>query len=238
MGLSARLRIAKLQLIIDTRAEQGDLRDIVTAALRGGVDVIQLRDRTATPDEMATAFDVISSATAQIPSTLACLNRDLAVACRVGADVVHLGAADGPMHQARSAVGEYGLVGRSVHHKEDFGHIDADYLFVGPVHSDAPGTPGLAIVTHAAQRMPVTDVTAVPWFAVGGITIENLPQVLDAGALRVAVSSAISDADDPEAATRELKQVVQAAWDARPEMERYALSVLGGGNLRFNGQDL
>ena len=235
MGLAQRLRIAKLQLVVDARAEQGDLEQVVSAALRGGVDVVQLRDRKASSDELLAAFEVVKRLVAAVPTATAAINRDPAVARRSGADVLHLGAADGPMASARAALHEFGLVGRSVHHKEDFGHIDADYLFVGPVFSDAPGTPGLPIVTQAAHLLPVTDVTATPWFAIGGITRENLDQVLQAGALRVAVSDAILDADDPEAAAAELRSALQAAWDARPEMERYTIAALGGGSAKLIG---
>lgn len=236
MGLSARLRLAKLALVVDTRRDTGDLARVVTAALRGGVDMVELRDRHASADEVAAAWEVVRDATDQVPSALAVLGLAPQVARQAAVDVVHLGAVEGPVAQARRVVGEFGLVGRSVHHREDFGHIEADFLVLGPVVSDLPGAPGLDIVTDAAQRLPVTDVTATPWFAIGGITADTLGPVLDAGAIRVAVSTAISDADDPEAAARELKARVQAAWDARPGMERYVLSALGGGTARFLDQ--
>ncbi|GAA1388075.1 thiamine phosphate synthase [Luteococcus peritonei] len=235
MGLTGRLRVAKLHLITDVRSEQGDFRDFVVAALRGGVDMLQVRDARAGEDELLEALEIARSAANQVNATVV-VGRNAAVARRFEADVLHLGASD-QTEGARTAVHAYGLLGRSVHDVEDLTAPQADYLFVGPVFDADPTDelqmPGLELVRRAAELQPVDDRQATPWFAVGGITAKNIEQVVEAGALRAAVSSAITAADDPETAAAGLKLVLQQAWDANPAMESYAIGSLGGGNARL-----
>ena len=92
-----------------------------------------------------------------------------------------------------------------------------NYLTVGPVYGGLPmGDAGLALVRHAAKVAPPSSVEAKPWFAVGGITAGNLDEVLDAGARRIAVSRAVTDADDPEAAAMALKDRLRHALERGP----------------------
>lgn len=235
MGLSSRLKVAKLHLITDVRAKQGDFRDFVVEALRGGVDLIQIRDADAGTDALVKALEIAQSAALQLNATVV-VGHDLAVAKTFGADVLHLGAAGESILAARTALPEHSLVGRSVHSANQLATAQADYLFVGPVFGgsrDGVDFPGLDLVRQAAQREPLGDREATPWFAVGGIKQGNLEQVIEAGALRVAVSSAITGADDPQAAAAALKQVLQQAWDARPELAGYALGAFGAGDAQF-----
>ena len=235
MGLTGRLRVAKLHLITDTRAAQGDFADFVVAALRGGVDMVQVRDTAASDEQLLAALEVVRSATTQVNATCV-VGRNAAVARRFEADVLHLGASD-EAAGARTAVHSYGLLVRSVHDEAGLREPEADYLFVGPVFDTDPGdelaVPGLDLVRRAARLQAVDDAQATPWFAVGGITATNIEQVVEAGALRVAVSSAITGADDPEAAAAGLKLVLQQAWAANPAMESYAIGALGGGTARL-----
>lgn len=236
MGLTSRLKVAKLHLITDVRAERGDFRDFVVEALRGGVDLLQVRDAAASDEQLLEALAIAQSAALQLNATVV-VGNDVAVASRFQADVLHLGAADGPIDQARAQLPEHSLVGRSVHRTRQLTGTDADYLMVGPVFGgslDGVAFPGLELVRRAAAKQPLPSPESTPWFAVGGITRENIDQVIEAGALRVAVSSAINDAADPQAAAAELKQQLLDAWNARPEMSGYALNAFGGGQgLKF-----
>ncbi|MEL4357333.1 MULTISPECIES: thiamine phosphate synthase [unclassified Luteococcus] len=235
MGLTSRLKVAKLHLITDVRSRQGDFRDFVVEALRGGVDLLQVRDPDASPEELLAALEIAQSAALQLNATVV-VGNDLAVAQRFGADVAHLGAADESILEARKALPEHALVGRSVHSAAQLARAQADYLLVGPVFGgsrDGVDFPGLELVREAATAEPVTDREATPWFAVGGINPSTIQQVIEAGALRVAVSSAITAASDPQAAAAALKQTLQQAWDARPEMAGYAIGAFNPGTARF-----
>ncbi len=131
------------------------------------------------------------------------------------------------------------MVGRSVHNDDDLSRAMTDpaiaYLLVGPVFGkpvDGIPLPGTDLVRAAARLSGVGGDKV--WFAVGGIDAHTIGQVLDAGALRVAVSSAISAASDPSAAAAELKEAVQAAWDAKPELQAYIAASFGPpGNASF-----
>lgn len=235
MGLTSRLKTAKLHLITDVRTRQGDFRDFVVEALRGGVDMLQVRDAEATPEQLTQALEIAQSAALQVNATVV-VGHDLAVAKDFGADVLHLGAAGEGILDARSALPEHSLVGRSVHSAKQLATAQADYLFVGPVFGgsrDGVDFPGLDVVREAAQAEVVSDRDATPWFAVGGITLATIEQVIGAGALRVAVSSAITGSDDPQGTAAQLKQVLQQAWDDRPEMESYVIGAFGSGTARF-----
>lgn len=236
MGLSSRLKVAKLHLITDVRAEQGDFRDFVVEALQGGVDVLQVRDSAASQEEFLEAVAMAQSVALQLNATVA-VGQRLDLADRFQADVAHVGAAGESVDEARSRLPEHSLVGQSVHDSERLSASSADYLFVGPVFGgslDGVTFPGLRLVREAARRHPLPAHDATPWFAVGGITRENLGQVIEAGALRVAVSSAINQAADPRAAASELKQQLLDAWNANPDMKDFALKSFGGGQgLKF-----
>lgn len=124
-----------------------------------------------------------------------------------GADGVHLGQDDMPVADARELIGEDRLIGLSTHSPEQVdGAGGADYIGVGPVHETPtkPGRPavGLELVRYAAAH------TSVPWFAIGGIGPDNVEAVRRAGAERVAVVRALTDADDPGSAARSLRGAV------------------------------
>jgi thiamine-phosphate pyrophosphorylase len=198
-----RLSSARLYLVCDARP-----RGFLEAALRGGVDVVQLRDKRAGDSELvAAARDFRAACDAH--NALFVLNDrpELVTAC--AADGVHVGQDDAPVGQARAAVGPERLVGLSTHAAEqiDSAH-GVDYIAVGPVHATPtkPGRPaaGLAPVRHAAAR------AKLPWFAIGGLDADNVAAVVAAGARRIVVVRAIADAADPEAAARRLRAALEA----------------------------
>jgi len=204
-----RLADARLYLVCP-RAEPGFLH----AALRGGVDLVQLRDKDATDAELLAAAPVFRAA-ADAHGALFLLNDrpDLVAAC--AADGVHVGQDDLPPARARALVGPERIVGRSTHApaQADAAQADpeVDYLAVGPVR-ETPTKPGRAAagldyVAYAAARV------TKPWFAIGGLDAATLPAAVAAGARRAVVVRALTQAADPEAAARALRGAL--AVDAR-----------------------
>lgn len=216
-----RLRSAQLYLCTDARRERGDLAEFADAALRGGVDLIQLRDKGSAGErqfgpleargELA-ALEVLADAARRHGALLAVNDRaDLARAA--GADVLHLGQDDLPLLVARDVIGPGPLIGRSTHDEAQVAMAvteEVDYFCVGPCWPTPtkPGrhAPGLDLVRHAARS-----ATDKPWFAIGGVDAERLPAVLEAGATRIVVVRAITAAEDPTAAAAELKAALSPA---------------------------
>jgi thiamine-phosphate pyrophosphorylase len=211
-----RLAKAKLYLCTDARRDTGDLAAFLDAALAGGVDIVQLRDKQAglpaleAQEELA-ALKIIAEACARHGALFAVNDRaDIAVAA--GADILHLGQDDLPVDIARRIVGEDMLIGRSTHSVEQAQAATVepgvDYFCTGPCWPTPtkPGrpAPGLDLVHAVAKR----DVDR-PWFAIGGIDADRLPQVLEAGANRIVVVRAITDAADPRAAAQELSDALR-----------------------------
>jgi len=210
-ALRARLDDARLYLCTGARRDRGDLAEFADAALAGGVDVIQLREKG--PDgplearEELAALEVLAEAAARHGALLAVNDRaDIAVAA--GADVLHLGQDDLPVAWARRIAGDEVVVGRSAHSAAETAAAaeepGVDYFCAGPVWPTPtkPGrpAPGLDLVRTVAQRKPER-----PWFAIGGIDHERLDEVLAAGAERIVVVRVITEAEDPRAAAAALK---------------------------------
>lgn len=217
----SRLARARLYLCTDARRERSDLAEFADAALAGGVDIIQLRDKGSPGerefgplealDELA-ACEVLADA-ARRHGALFAVNDRADVARAAGADVLHLGQRDLPVNVAREIVRPGTLLGRSSHDAREAAAAaasDVDYFCVGPCWPTPtkPGrpAPGLDLVRTAAALE-----TGMPWFAIGGIDVQRLPEVVAAGARRVVVVRAITAADDPRAAAAELSAALAAA---------------------------
>jgi thiamine-phosphate pyrophosphorylase len=196
-----RLATARLYLVCPARP-----RDWLEAAVRGGVDIVQLRDKALDDEGLVAAARAFQGLDA-----LFVLNDrpDLVEAC--GADGVHVGQDDATPTAARAAVGPDRIVGRSTHEPAQAAAADADpdvaYLAVGPVHATPtkPGRPaaGLHYVAHAASTV------GKPWFAIGGLDAGNVHEVVERGASRIVVVRAITEADDPEAAAGALRAALE-----------------------------
>ena len=200
------IRDARLLLVTDPRP---DLTGRVEAAVRGGVDVVQLRDKRAARRELLPLAEELKGICARA-SVLFTVNDDLELARLSGADGVHLGQEDESVSKAREALGSDVVIGRSassVGEAREAVEEGADYLGVGaifttPTKLDAEGK-GLALVEEVAREgLPV------PWFAIGGITLETASKVVEAGAKGFAVVRAILDAEDPEVAARQLRSLL------------------------------
>ncbi|MFD8125133.1 thiamine phosphate synthase [Streptomyces albidoflavus] len=208
----ARLADARLYLCVDARKRQGDLPEFLDAVLAGGVDIVQLRDKSLEAAEELELLEVFADACRRHGKLLAVNDRaDVAHAAK--ADVLHLGQGDLPVPAARAVIGGAPLVGRSTHSEAEAAAAAAqpgvDYFCTGPCWPTPtkPGrhAPGLDLVRYAA-----TLTTDRPWFAIGGIDAGNLDAVTEAGARRVVVVRALTEADDPKAAAADFARRLRA----------------------------
>ncbi len=201
-----RLRDTRLYLVCDEGTDA-----FLVAALRGGVDIVQLRMKDAGDEEILAAARRFARVCAEHEALLILNDRpDLVQAA--GVDGVHVGQDDVPVHRARALVGSDRLVGLSTHSPEQIERAspaDVDYIGVGPVHATPtkPGRPavGTELVRYGAEH------ARVPFFAIGGIDAANAAAVLAAGASRIAVVRALTLSDDPEASARELRAALLSA---------------------------
>jgi thiamine-phosphate pyrophosphorylase len=208
---AARLEDARLYVVTDARRERGDLEAFLRAVAGASADLLQLRDKTATDDELRASAEVFRQV-CEDTGALFVLNDRPDLAVEVGADGIHVGQDDMDPDRVRATVGPDVLVGRSTHSPEQLdasGEEDVDYVAVGPVHATPTkqGRPGVGLqpIRYAAEH------AAHPWFAIGGIDRQTIGDVLEAGARRVVVVRAVTEADDP----------AEAAWALRRALGRY-----------------
>ncbi|GFH35088.1 thiamine phosphate synthase [Streptomyces pacificus] len=202
----AALHDARLYLCTDARRRQGDLPEFLDAVLSSGVDIVQLRDKGMEAGEELEHLAVFAEACRRHGKLLA-VNDRADVAHASGSDVLHLGQGDLPVPAARAILGGEVLIGRSTHTREEAAaaasETGVDYFCTGPCWPTPtkPGrpAPGLDLVEYTASLAQDR-----PWFAIGGIDEGNLDEVLQAGARRVVVVRAVTEADDPAAAAARL----------------------------------
>jgi thiamine-phosphate pyrophosphorylase len=203
----------RLMVLVGGVPTLGDLTWVVGEALAGGADAIQLREKNLPDREWLSRAREVRILTAQAKARFFVNDRpDLARLA--GADGVHLGQHDVSIRDARRIVGPNALIGVSTHDPDQLDKAlleAASYLGVGPVFpSPTKGfadLAGLGFVRHASEA------TNLPWFAIGGIDAATLDAVLEAGARRVAVCSAVVRADSPRKAAAALKARLDAAWE-------------------------
>lgn len=198
-----RLARCRLYVVTDARQRQGDLASFLEQILDAGVDIIQLREKDAEGGDLLRWAEVFRDATSR-HGALFLVNDRADVAVGAYADGVHLGQGDLTPELTRRLVGPDLIIGLSTHSEDQFrgasGH--ADYVSIGPVYETPtkPGRPAveLSLVAEAARQ------ESRPWFAIGGINAESLSEVTGAGATRIVVVRAVTEAPDPAAAVREL----------------------------------
>ncbi|MEA2453412.1 MAG: thiamine-phosphate pyrophosphorylase [Actinomycetota bacterium] len=197
------LERSSLYLVAPAELKAGRLSEIVPLLVAAGVDVVQLREKDMSDADIKRVAPPVALACkeAGVPFIL---NDRPDLARDVAADGVHVGQDDEPVPAARRTAG--GIVGMSTHSRDQIvasEPLRPDYIAVGPVYETPtkPGRPsvGLELLSFAAQH------ASVPWFAIGGIDIDNIGDVVRAGATRVVVVRAITEAADPIAATAALK---------------------------------
>jgi thiamine-phosphate pyrophosphorylase len=206
-----RLRDARLYFV----ADRDGMQHALDAALAGGADLFQLRDKDASDDELLAAAETAREKCRAAGALFVINDRpDLAVAC--DADGVHVGQDDMPVRRAREIVGDdaiFGLSTHSVKQAQAGCRSGADYIAVGPVHATPTkeGRPAIGVepIKYAAAHV------SVPWFAIGGIDTKTVGDVVRAGARRIVVVRALTDADDPEAVARALRTSLNGARRGR-----------------------
>lgn len=210
-----RLDAARLYLCTDARRERGDLLDFVDAALAGGVGIVQLRDKGSTGEErfgvleareeLAILADLRRVVDAH--GALLAVNDRADIAALSGADVLHVGQGDLSPEAARRIVGPDVIIGASTHDPEQAAAAaadpDVDYFCTGPCWT-TPTKPGRAAAGPDLVNSTAATSPPKPWFAIGGIDAARVPEVVARGAQRIVVVRALTAADDPTGAAREL----------------------------------
>jgi len=211
-----RLRTARLYLCCEARPNGADPERLLAAALRGGVDIVQLREKSLPRREIELAAQTFRRV-CDNHSALFIVNDDPDLARACDADGVHVGQEDMSATEARAALGADAIIGLSTHAEEQIAASadqPVDYISVGPIWETPTkeGRPavGLELISHAADSAPH------PFFAIGGIDSSNAEQVIEAGAQRLCVVRAIRDAGDPAAAAEELRRAFAPAGDVAP----------------------
>jgi len=213
-----RLRTARLYFVCEALPRGEEPEAVLHAALGGGADIVQLREKELPRDEIERSARTFRRL-CDTYSALFVVNDDPYLARSCGADGVHLGQDDMPVEEARGILGPDMIVGLSTHSEEQLaasGDLSSalDYVSVGPVwetptKEGRPGV-GLGLVEHAATHAPH------PFFAIGGIEPANADEVVAAGARRLGAVRAIRDADDPAAAAEALRAALAAVGEAAP----------------------
>jgi thiamine-phosphate pyrophosphorylase len=210
---------ARLYFVCDARPNGQDPAPLLEAALRGGADLVQLREKAPLSAEEIVALAEPFRRAATEHGALFILNDWPELVGRCGADGVHVGQDDAPVAEARGAAGPGTLVGLSTHSAAEVdaacaaeGAARPDQISVGPVwetptKEGRPAT-GLGLIEHAAAN------ATVPWFAIGGIDASNVAEAVAAGARRIVVVRAIRDAADPQAAAHELRAALDVELES------------------------
>jgi thiamine-phosphate pyrophosphorylase len=222
LGLATRLKTARLYVVTDSRPRTGDLSSFVGGTVAGGADVIQLSEPKLRPKAELAALGVLRKA-AQPRQAIVAVSGDAELAGEFGADMLVLpDDDDSSASAARRRLHKWALIGRSCHTLADVDAAlvdpDIDFLIV---------TADLSTVHHAADKAPQGDPASKPWFAAGGITVDYLDALIEAGCRRVVVARALARARDPRAAASEFAEALKKAWDADPAMEKVVLAAYG-----------
>lgn len=201
MNRQERLEQARLYVVTGVRP---DLAEFLDEILSAGVDMVQLREKEAQASDLIRWGQTFRRAVER-HGALFIVNDRPEVAQELQADGVHLGQDDLSPAAAREVLGPDAIIGVSTHTPDqwDGASAEADYLCAGPVWETPtkPGRPaaGLEYIRHAANS-----AERRPWFAIGGINERNLPEVIDAGATRIVVVRAVTEAAEPAGAVRSL----------------------------------
>lgn len=211
-----RLRTARLYFCCEARPDGQDPEPLLRAALNGGVDIVQLREKELPRREVELAA-LTFRRLCDTYSALFVVNDDPGLARACNADGVHVGQDDMAASEVRAAVGPDAIVGLSTHSEEQLAAATdqpVDYVSVGPIWETPTkaGRPavGLDLIRHAAANAPH------PFFAIGGIDPSNAAQVVDAGAERMCVVRALRDAEDPTVVAEELRNALAPRGEAAP----------------------
>ncbi len=208
-GARQRLEEARLYLLVTGALCRASLEWTIQEAAAGGVQIVQLREKQLADRALLERAREIRHCTRQL-GVLFIMNDRADIARLVEADGIHVGQDELPVKEARRLLGPQALIGVSTHDLEQvrLAVLDgASYIGVGPTFpsrtKDFSAFPGLDFIRQAAAE------TSLPAFAIGGITLTNLPDAVAAGARRVAVSQSICQVEDPRRAAREMRELLE-----------------------------
>lgn len=206
--------------VITDRPAAGDrsLTEVVRAAVAGGATAVQLREKRATAREIIELGRLLHriSREADVPLIV---NDRVDVALALNAEGVHVGQEDMPAPLARTLIGPDRILGVSAGSVEEARRAEedgADYLGVGDVYG-TPSKPDAGVPIGIEGIRQIAQAVTIPVVGIGGITVENVAPVIRAGAVGVAVISAVLGAPDPEDAARRLADAVRGAKSSRAD---------------------
>jgi len=207
-----RLAGARLYVLVTTSLASGPPEEVARAAVRGGAQVIQLREKSLEGRELLGIAERLREITAR-EGALLIINDRVEIAALCGADGVHLGQGDIRPAQARRFLGPEAIIGLSTHAGAEAARAmeeGADYIGVGPLHETRTKEHRRAVgLPYIAEARAATDL---PGFAIGGVNRETIPAVLAAGARRVAICTAVIADPDPEGAARHFRALLDRSW--------------------------
>jgi len=204
-----------LYLITDRKNTRGrEISFVVEEALRGGVKMVQLREKDLSSRDLYATACEMRKLTSRYGARL-CINDRIDIALAVDADGVHLGNSSIPVSRARNILGEKRLIGVSCHDTAsaiDAQEKGADFITFGPVfYTSSKAAFGKPV--GVGKLGDITRLLRIPVFALGGVTRENVPRVIEAGAYGIALISAVMAADDPREETKSLLSSLPARED-------------------------
>ena len=195
----------RLYVLISSKIATRSVKETAELVINGGADAIQLREKAISDSDFISLAGEVRDLTAK-RGTLLIINDRVNVARELNADGVHLGQKDISVSAARDIIGNEKVIGVSTHNIIQARQAlkdGADYIAIGPVYTtstkDYEPSVGLKVVQEVSREINI------PVFAIGAITLENLDDVVKAGALRVAVCSVLISSKDISSSTRRLK---------------------------------
>lgn len=224
LSLLARLRRARLYVILTSHLCKRPILETARLALEGGADILQLREKGTTDRDFLRLVLELRKLTARMGRLLV-INDYPHIALESGADGVHLGQGDMPIREARALLGKDAIIGISAHNIEQARQAQAegaDYIGIGPIFPTQTKGGGATPTEQSIGTEILKQVNnlPIPCFAIGGINLTNLAEVIGAGASRVAVCSAIISQDDVLEATRLFSQSLRVVKDEVPKQSR------------------
>lgn len=201
-NLRKAIKEARLYVLLTTNLCKRSVLDTARLAVYGGAEVLQLRGRHVPEKELLKLALELRALTREL-NTVFIINDRPDITIEVRADGLHIGQGDMPIGEARRLVGGDRLIGLSAHSLQEARQAQADgadYLGIGPVFPTSTKVQANPVGTRLIGQ--VVNEISIPFFAIGGINTNNIRQVLDAGAVRVAICSAIISQEDVLSAAR------------------------------------
>ena len=200
------LHRTRLYVLISSKIATKTVKETVRLVINGGADAIQLREKTISDSDFISLAGEVREITTR-SGTLLIINDRVHIAREINADGVHLGQQDMSILEARDIIGNEKIIGVSTHsiiQAKQAQKDGADYIAIGPIYPTRTKDYEPPIGIEVIQE--ISGIVNIPFIAIGAITLENLDEVLKAGASRVAVCSAIIGSKDIYSSTKQYKE--------------------------------